>query len=95
MSERKLSYQMAFNEAVRQAMEADDDVFAAGEDIGAFGGVFGTYAGLQATFGADRVVDIMVSSAAEPVADLHDDRVCPVGGERVAQITAWLKHTRT
>jgi len=64
MSERKLSYQMAFNEAVRQAMDADDDVFAAGEDIGAFGGVFGTYAGLQATFGADRVVDTPISEQA-------------------------------
>ena len=42
---RKLTYVQAFNEAVRQAMEADDDVFCAGEDIGAFGGVFGTYAG--------------------------------------------------
>ena len=47
MSERKLSYVMAFNEAVRQAMEADPDVFCAGEDIGAFGGVFGTFGGLQ------------------------------------------------
>ncbi len=64
MSDRKLSYQMAFNEAVRQAMEADDNVFAAGEDIGAFGGVFGTYAGLQATFGADRVVDTPISEQA-------------------------------
>ena len=61
---RRLSYQMAFNEAVRQAMEADPDVFAAGEDIGAFGGVFGTYAGLQATFGADRVVDTPLSEQA-------------------------------
>src|SRR4051794_17578049 len=61
---RRLSYQMAFNEAVRQAMEADPDVFAAGEDIGAFGGVFGTYGGLQATFGADRVVDTPISEQA-------------------------------
>jgi len=64
MSERKLGYVMAFNEAVRQAMEADPDVFCAGEDIGAFGGVFGTYGGLQATFGADRVVDTPISEQA-------------------------------
>ena len=51
MSERKLSYAMAFNEAVRQAMDADPNVFCAGEDIGAFGGVFGTFGGLQAKFG--------------------------------------------
>ena len=64
MSDRKLSYAAAFNEAVRQAMEADPDVFCAGEDIGAFGGVFGTFAGLQATFGEDRVVDTPISEQA-------------------------------
>lgn len=64
MSDRKLTYGAAFNEAVRQAMEADADVFCAGEDIGAFGGVFQTYAGLQAQFGADRVVDTPISEQA-------------------------------
>ncbi len=39
--ERSLTYVAAFNEGVRQAMAADDDVFVAGEDVGAFGGVFG------------------------------------------------------
>jgi len=62
--DRKLSYVMAFNEAVRQEMERDDTVFAAGEDIGAFGGVFGTYGGLQAKFGEMRVVDTPISEQA-------------------------------
>ena len=61
---RKLTYGGAFNEAVRQAMEADDNIFCAGEDIGAFGGVFGTYLGLQAKFGAHRVVDTPISEQA-------------------------------
>jgi pyruvate dehydrogenase E1 component beta subunit len=61
---RKLGYVQAFNEAVRQEMAADDDVFCAGEDIGAFGGVFGTYAGLQAEFGERRVVDTPISEQA-------------------------------
>ena len=61
---RKLSYVAAFNEAVRQSMEADPDVFCAGEDIGAFGGVFGTYAGLQEQFGDQRVVDTPISEQA-------------------------------
>ena len=64
MSDHKLTYGGAFNEAVRQAMEADPDVFCAGEDIGAFGGVFGTFAGLQATFGVERVVDTPISEQA-------------------------------
>lgn len=63
-SERKLPYVMAFNEAVSQMMEADANVFCAGEDIGAFGGVFGTFGGLQAKFGVDRVVDTPISEQA-------------------------------
>jgi acetoin:2,6-dichlorophenolindophenol oxidoreductase subunit beta len=62
--ERKLSYVMAFNEAVRQCMEDDPNVFCAGEDIGAYGGVFGTYAGLQKAFGAERMVDTPISEQA-------------------------------
>ncbi|MEY3679992.1 MAG: alpha-ketoacid dehydrogenase subunit beta [Ilumatobacteraceae bacterium] len=62
--ERKLPYVMAFNEAVSQAMEADPNVFCAGEDIGAFGGVFGTFGGLQAKFGVERVVDTPISEQA-------------------------------
>jgi pyruvate/2-oxoglutarate/acetoin dehydrogenase E1 component len=61
---RKLAYVQAFNEAVRQEMAADPDVFCAGEDIGAFGGVFGTYAGLQSEFGERRVVDTPISEQA-------------------------------
>jgi len=61
---RKLSYVQAFNEAVRQEMAADDDIFCAGEDIGAFGGVFQSYAGLQAEFGKRRVVDTPISEQA-------------------------------
>jgi acetoin:2,6-dichlorophenolindophenol oxidoreductase subunit beta len=61
---RKLTYAQAFNEAVRQEMAANDDVFCAGEDIGAFGGVFQTYAGLQKEFGEHRVVDTPISEQA-------------------------------
>ena len=65
MSEpRKLTYVAAFNEAVRLQMEADPDVFVAGEDVGAFGGVFGTFGGLQKQFGERRVVDTPISEQA-------------------------------
>ena len=105
MSDRKLSYQMAFNEAVSQAMEADENVFAAGEDIGAFGGVFGTYGGLQAKFGADRVVDTPISEQAiiglgigaavtglRPIVDLmFMDFVC-VAMDQIVNQAAKLKY---
>ena len=61
---RKLGYVQAFNEAVRQEMAANENVFCAGEDIGAFGGVFQSYAGLQAEFGERRVVDTPISEQA-------------------------------
>jgi pyruvate dehydrogenase E1 component beta subunit len=63
-TDRQLTYVAAFNEAVRQAMEDDDDVFVAGEDVGAFGGVFGTFGGLQKRFGERRVVDTPISEQA-------------------------------
>ncbi len=34
MSGRQLTYLKAFNEGLRQVMEADPDVFVAGEDVG-------------------------------------------------------------
>ncbi|MFK8025897.1 MAG: alpha-ketoacid dehydrogenase subunit beta [Ilumatobacter sp.] len=61
---RKIGYVQAFNEAVRQEMQADPDIFCAGEDIGAFGGVFQSYAGLQKEFGERRVVDTPISEQA-------------------------------
>ena len=61
---RTITYVQAFNEAVRQAMEADPDVFCAGEDIGAYGGVFGTFSGLQEQFGERRCVDTPISEQA-------------------------------
>ncbi len=61
---RELTYVTAFNEAVRQSMRADPDVFVAGEDVGAFGGVFGSFKGLQEEFGEQRVVDTPISEQA-------------------------------
>ncbi|MEP1123990.1 MAG: alpha-ketoacid dehydrogenase subunit beta [Ilumatobacter sp.] len=61
---RKIGYVQAFNEAVRQEMQANEDIFCAGEDIGGFGGVFQSYAGLQKEFGERRVVDTPISEQA-------------------------------
>lgn len=63
-TERSLTYVQAFNEAVRQSMREDGNIFCAGEDIGAFGGVFGTYAGLQKEFGEMRCIDTPISEQA-------------------------------
>jgi pyruvate dehydrogenase E1 component beta subunit len=51
----------AVNDALREEMAADDRVVVFGEDVGKAGGVFRTTAGLQATYGAERVVDTPLS----------------------------------
>lgn len=104
-SVREISYVQAFNEAVAQCMEADPDVFCAGEDIGAFGGVFGTFAGLQKRFGEERIFDTPISEQAivglgtgaavnglRPIVDLmFMDFVC-VAMDQIVNQAAKLKY---
>jgi pyruvate dehydrogenase E1 component beta subunit len=47
----------AINDALRVAMQRDDDVVVLGEDVGKVGGVFRVTAGLMDEFGGDRVID--------------------------------------
>jgi pyruvate dehydrogenase E1 component beta subunit len=105
VSARTLAYGAAFNEAVALAMDADPDVFVAGEDIGLFGGVFGTFRGLQDRFGAERVVDTPISEQAivglgvgaaatglRPIVDLmFMDFVC-VAMDQIVNQAAKLKY---
>jgi pyruvate dehydrogenase E1 component beta subunit len=53
----ELNIIQAVNQALDQAMDADDRVVVLGEDVGKFGGVFRATAGLHGKYGADRVVD--------------------------------------
>lgn len=61
---RTVTYVGAFTEAIKLEMEADPDVFIAGEDVGAHGGVFHTFDGIQARFGERRAVDTPISEQA-------------------------------
>ena len=58
------TYLQALNEALRQEMERDSDVFILGEDVGQFGGCFGVTQGLFETFGEDRVKDTPITESA-------------------------------
>jgi pyruvate/2-oxoglutarate/acetoin dehydrogenase E1 component len=60
MTER--TYSEAANDAVREEMQRDGNVWALGEDLGR-GGVFGQYAGLAEKFGPERIVDTPISEA--------------------------------
>lgn len=54
----------AINQALSQAMEADERVILLGEDIGKNGGVFRATEGLQERFGQHRVVDTPLAESA-------------------------------
>ncbi len=61
MALRELSYAQAVQEALAQAMEADERVFLMGEDIGVYGGAFQVTGDLVHRFGEDRVMDTPIA----------------------------------
>jgi len=56
-----MRYREALNQALREEMEADENVFLMGEDIGVFQGAFKVTAGLLEEFGEKRVRDTPIS----------------------------------
>lgn len=58
---RKTTYIQAVNEAMKDEMRRDDDVFLIGEDIGAYGGLFRVTRNLWEEFGPERVIDTPIS----------------------------------
>ncbi len=58
---RELTYAQALQEAMAQAMEADDRVFLMGEDIGVYGGAFQVTGDLIERFGEHRVIDTPIA----------------------------------
>ena len=60
----KKTYLQALNEALRQEMERDPNVFILGEDVGQFGGCFGVTQGLFEKFGEARVKDTPITESA-------------------------------
>ncbi|MBU3832004.1 MAG: alpha-ketoacid dehydrogenase subunit beta [Candidatus Desulfovibrio faecigallinarum] len=58
------TYLQALNDAMRQEMERDPNVFILGEDVGKFGGCFGVTQGLYDQFGERRVRDTPISESA-------------------------------
>src|SRR5881227_366459 len=56
-----MRYREALNQALREEMEADENVMLMGEDIGVFNGAFKVTAGLLEEFGEERVRDTPIS----------------------------------
>lgn len=102
---RELSYLGAFNEALRQVMRDDPDVFVAGEDVGKAGGVFGHFTGLAEEFGDRRCFDTPIAEQAivglgtgaavsglRPVVDLMFMDFALVAMDQIANQAAKLKY---
>jgi pyruvate dehydrogenase E1 component beta subunit len=103
--ERSLTYVQAFTEAVRLEMDADPDVFIAGEDVGAHGGVFHSFDGIQKEFGERRAIDTPISEQAiiglgigaavtglRPIVDLMFMDFVLVAADQIANQAAKLKY---
>ena len=60
---RKIQYRQAIQEALREEMQRDPNVFIMGEDVGLYGGAYGATRGLFDEFGPERVRDTPISEA--------------------------------
>lgn len=60
---RKILYREAIQEAMREEMQRDPNVFVMGEDVGLYGGAYGATRGLFEEFGSERVRDTPISEA--------------------------------
>ena len=56
-----ISYREALNEAMREEMQRDENIFILGEDVGFYGGAFKVTEGLFSEFGEKRVVDTPIA----------------------------------
>jgi 2-oxoisovalerate dehydrogenase E1 component len=59
----KVLYRQALQEAAREEMLRDPNVFIMGEDVGLYGGAYGATRGLFEEFGEERVRDTPISEA--------------------------------
>ena len=60
---REITYAQAIQEALREEMLQDENVFVMGEDVGLYGGAYGATRGLLEEFGEKRVLDTPISEA--------------------------------
>jgi pyruvate/2-oxoglutarate/acetoin dehydrogenase E1 component len=57
------TYREAIRDAIRDAMQRDQDCFLMGEDVGRYGGCYAVSKGLLAEFGPERILDTPLSES--------------------------------
>jgi len=60
---KEIRYIRAINEAMKEEMERDENVFLIGEDVGGSGGAFAASRDLLKQFGPERIVETPISEA--------------------------------
>lgn len=60
----QVSYRDALNQALREEMRRDPNIFIIGEEVAQYGGAYKVTDGLLQEFGADRVIDTPISEEA-------------------------------
>ncbi len=58
---REVRYWQALNEALREELDRDPDVFVMGEDVAIYGGAYGVTKGLYEDYGEERIRDTAIS----------------------------------
>src|SRR5690349_10697409 len=61
---QNISYRDALNQALREELQRDPNVFVIGEEVAEYGGAYKVTEGLFQEFGAERVIDTPISEEA-------------------------------
>jgi pyruvate/2-oxoglutarate/acetoin dehydrogenase E1 component len=102
---RELTYKEAINEALREEITKDENVFLIGEDIGIHGGAFKVTQGLIEQFGPEKVMDTPISEAAlvgaavgvaatgmRPVAEIMFNDFITIGMDQIVNQAAKMRY---
>jgi len=99
------TYIQAINQAMRDALAGNEDVFLIGEDIGVLGGAFKATEGLLEEFGHSRVIDTPISESLivgaavgaafaglRPVAEMQFADFVSCGFDQVVNMASTLRY---
>lgn len=101
----EITFRQALQRGLREALEADPDVFIMGEDIGKYDGAYAVTAGLLDAFGPERVRDTPISEASfvgagvgaavgglRPIVELMSMSFSLVAADQIVNMAAKLRY---
>ena len=101
----EITFRQALQRGLREALDADPDVFLMGEDIGKYGGAYAVTQGLLEKYGPDRIRDTPISEAAfvgagvgaavaglRPVVELMSMSFSLVAADQIVNMAAKIRY---